>query len=63
MRKIVLGLFMALDGVVQAPHTWQEHFDERSEYEEKLEALRLDYAARLKALGISEQDVEAFHAY
>jgi len=28
MRKIVSGLFMALDGVVEAPNTWQEHFDE-----------------------------------
>jgi dihydrofolate reductase len=28
MRKIVSGLFIALDGVVQAPNTWQEHFDE-----------------------------------
>jgi dihydrofolate reductase len=28
MRKIVSGLFMALDGVVEAPNIWQEHFDE-----------------------------------
>ena len=31
MRKIVSGLFMALDGVVEAPNTWQEHFDEDME--------------------------------
>ncbi|GCE15200.1 dihydrofolate reductase family protein [Tengunoibacter tsumagoiensis] len=28
MRKIVSGLFISLDGVVEAPNTWQEHFDE-----------------------------------
>ncbi len=28
MRKIVSGLFITLDGVVEAPNTWQEHFDE-----------------------------------
>ncbi len=28
MRKVVAGLFMTLDGVVEAPGTWQEHFDE-----------------------------------
>ncbi|GAA5532019.1 dihydrofolate reductase family protein [Deinococcus aluminii] len=29
MRKIVAGLFVSLDGVVEAPHRWQfEHFDE-----------------------------------
>ena len=28
MRKIVSGLFIALDGVVEAPNKWQEHFDE-----------------------------------
>lgn len=31
MRKIVSGLFMALDGVVEAPNRWQEHFDEDME--------------------------------
>src|SRR5438093_9454296 len=28
MRKVVAGLFMTLDGVVESPGTWQEHFDE-----------------------------------
>jgi dihydrofolate reductase len=28
MRKIVSGLFIALDGVAEAPNIWQEHFDE-----------------------------------
>src|SRR2546428_13506238 len=28
MRKVVAGLFMTLDGVVESPDTWQEHFDE-----------------------------------
>jgi len=28
MRKIVSGLFIALDGVVEAPNKWQGHFDE-----------------------------------
>ncbi|GCE24682.1 pyrimidine reductase [Dictyobacter alpinus] len=28
MRKIVSGLFIGLDGVVEAPNKWQEHFDE-----------------------------------
>jgi dihydrofolate reductase len=28
MRKVVAGLFMTLDGVVEAPEKWQEHFDE-----------------------------------
>lgn len=28
MRKVVAGLFMSLDGVVEAPDKWQEHFDE-----------------------------------
>jgi dihydrofolate reductase len=31
MRKIVSGLFIALDGVVEAPDKWQEHFDEDME--------------------------------
>jgi dihydrofolate reductase len=25
---LVAGLFMTLDGVVESPGTWQEHFDE-----------------------------------
>src|SRR5260370_31397413 len=28
MRKVVAGLFMTLDGVVESPGTWQEPFDE-----------------------------------
>ena len=28
MRKVVAGLFMTLDGVVESPGKWQEHFDE-----------------------------------
>jgi dihydrofolate reductase len=28
MRKVVAGLFMTLDGVVESPGSWQEHFDE-----------------------------------
>jgi dihydrofolate reductase len=28
MRKVVAGLFMTLDGIVESPGTWQEHFDE-----------------------------------
>src|SRR5436305_13868941 len=28
MRKVVAGLFMTVDGVVQSPDKWQEHFDE-----------------------------------
>jgi dihydrofolate reductase len=28
MRKVVAGLFISLDGVVESPGTWQEHFDE-----------------------------------
>src|SRR5258707_6836043 len=28
MRKVVAGLFITLDGVVESPDTWQEHFDE-----------------------------------
>src|SRR5450759_5997882 len=28
MRKVVAGLFITLDGVVEAPNIWQEHFDE-----------------------------------
>lgn len=28
MRKVISGLFITLDGVVEAPNTWQEHFDE-----------------------------------
>ena len=28
MRKVVAGLFLSLDGVVELPGTWQEHFDE-----------------------------------
>jgi dihydrofolate reductase len=28
MRKVVAGLFITLDGVVESPGTWQEHFDE-----------------------------------
>ncbi len=28
MRKVVAGLFMTLDGVVESPENWQEHFDE-----------------------------------
>lgn len=31
MRKVVAGLFMALDGVVESPDKWQEHFDEDME--------------------------------
>ncbi len=31
MRKVVAGLFMTLDGVVEAPYKWQEHFDEDME--------------------------------
>jgi hypothetical protein len=27
MRKVVAGLFMTLDGVVESPGIWQEHFD------------------------------------
>src|SRR5207237_9235294 len=28
MRKVIAGLFIALDGVVESPDKWQEHFDE-----------------------------------
>lgn len=28
MRKVIAGLFISLDGVVEAPDQWQEHFDE-----------------------------------
>ncbi len=28
MEKVVAGLFMTLDGVVESPGSWQEHFDE-----------------------------------
>lgn len=28
MRRIVSGLFIALDGVAEAPNVWEEHFDE-----------------------------------
>lgn len=28
MRKVVAGMFITLDGVVEAPDKWQEHFDE-----------------------------------
>lgn len=28
MRKVIAGLFISLDGVVEAPGSWQEHFDE-----------------------------------
>jgi dihydrofolate reductase len=28
MRKVVAGLFITLDGVVEAPHTWQFDFDD-----------------------------------
>ena len=31
MRKVVAGLFITLDGVVEAPVKWQEHFDEDME--------------------------------
>ena len=31
MRKVVAGLFITLDGVVEAPDKWQEHFDEDME--------------------------------
>lgn len=32
-------------------------------YRRKYEDLQLDYVARLRALGMSEQDIEEFHAY
>ena len=28
MRKVVAGLFITLDGIVESPGEWQEHFDE-----------------------------------
>src|SRR5256714_15396628 len=28
MRKVMAGLFITLDGVVESPDKWQEHFDE-----------------------------------
>lgn len=28
MRKVIAALFISLDGVVEAPNVWQEHFDE-----------------------------------
>lgn len=28
MRKVIAALFMSLDGVVESPDKWQEHFDE-----------------------------------
>jgi dihydrofolate reductase len=28
MRKVVAGLFITLDGITEAPHIWQETFDE-----------------------------------
>jgi dihydrofolate reductase len=31
MRKIVSGLFISADGVVESPDKWQEHFDEDME--------------------------------
>ena len=31
MRKVVAGLFITLDGVVESPDKWQEHFDEDME--------------------------------
>ena len=31
MRKVIAGLFISLDGVVEAPDIWQEHFDEEME--------------------------------
>jgi DNA repair exonuclease SbcCD ATPase subunit len=35
----------------------------QQQYEQKIEALRIDYYARLKALGISEQDLNEFNEY
>jgi DNA repair exonuclease SbcCD ATPase subunit len=35
----------------------------QQQYEQKIEALRIDYYARLKALGISEQDLREFNEY
>ncbi len=32
-------------------------------YQEKIEALLIDYTARLKALNLSDQDIEEFHTY
>jgi hypothetical protein len=32
-------------------------------YENQLKALQIDYTARLKTLGMNEQDIEEFHAY
>src|SRR5690242_21659961 len=31
MRKVIAGLFISLDGVVESPDKWQEHFDEDME--------------------------------
>jgi hypothetical protein len=28
MRKVIAVLFITLDGVVESPDKWQEHFDE-----------------------------------
>src|SRR5689334_24076083 len=28
MRKVIAALFITLDGVVESPDKWQEHFDE-----------------------------------
>ncbi len=28
MRKVIGALFITLDGVVESPDQWQEHFDE-----------------------------------
>lgn len=37
--------------------------DHRQHYQQQLEAMRIDYHARLKALGVSEEDLKEFNEY
>lgn len=68
---VLVGQFKALEQRLQERLIDLEEDAKRIElleksvqyYENLCEALQVDYAARLKALGLADKDIEEFHAY
>jgi len=68
---LLVAQYKWLEGMVQArlvdleeERKRADRLEERLQYHiKRYEDLQIDYAARLKALGLSEEEIEAFHAY
>ena len=58
MRKVVAGLFMSLDGVVEAPETWQFPY-----FNEEMRATVASQMAAADTMLLGRRTYEAFAAY